>query len=143
MALMIERSMRLPWFAADVPIVLGNGEAFHFRPPRFVRWPEFGADGTMDHRTGFSYGPDWVDRWELCSAAVDSGDGGRDITEDVMWFADQMLMRNYKEELRRHYKSILSFTIREPDCVLRYRLIWDLVLGNDPKGLTSDGSVQL
>jgi hypothetical protein len=135
----IEESLRLPTFQCDVPIVLGNGEAFHFRPPRFVTYPEFDQDGKIIKCTGLNYGPDWEAHFE---AATQKEERKEDIYEDVVWFADTMLRRNYKEEIRKYYKSLIYINNTERDSIRRMFQIWDVARGFDPKGLSSDGSAQ-
>jgi hypothetical protein len=59
MSFKIEKSLRLDTFQADCPIILGNGEAFHFRPPRFLCYPTVNQDGRiLMAMGGLNYGPE-------------------------------------------------------------------------------------
>jgi hypothetical protein len=133
----IEKSLRLPSFQEDVPIVLGNGETFHIRPPRFVHYPEFGPGGAIGIGIGLNYGPEWADRISLAWHEDVKDD---ELFERIAWFADRMLIRNYKEEIRHYYPMILGLHPAEPDSRRRLMMLWDIARGYDPKGITSDGS---
>lgn len=135
----IERSLRLPKFHEDVPIVLGNGEAFHFRPPRFVHYPRFDDDGNAVTCLGLNYGPEWEEQF---GKSVEADLAKQDIFPYICWFADRMLRRNYKEEIRRYYSVLIFHTKDEPDSLRRLMQIYDLARGVDPKEITSDGSGQ-
>ena len=132
----VEKALRLPTFSEAVPIVLGNGEAFHFRPPTFGVYPEVSGRSVI-HRIKINYGVEWETRF---NEAIEREIASKNIITDVWWFADIMLLENYKPEIRTYYRKLLYFNHRQPDTVRRHLQIWDVVKGNDPKGLSSDGS---
>lgn len=134
--LKIEESLRLDTFHRDCPIVLGNGEPFHFRPPRFVSFPVVSEDGRIETGMDLNYGEEWTERYYR---ALEDEAAGKDMLENIFWFADTMLMRNYRPEIRRHYRILLYFNSKEPDSARKFMQIWDLARGYDPKGLSSDG----
>lgn len=133
----IEKSLRLSHFQADQPIVLGNGETFQFRLPRRVIYPEISPDGQIQMARGWNVGDDWDDRIHEAELI---------LKEDkipvglVVQFADRMLLRNYREEIRVYYRSLLAFHPDEPDSITRYLEILRLAGGIDPKGPMPDGS---
>ena len=133
----IEKSLRLPNFQADTPVVLGNGETWHIRPPRFGFYPKFGGDGLIQTEIGLNYGPDWEQR---LSETFEKELKDDELFESIAWFADQMLIRNYKEEIRSYYRFLLFVSKDEPDSQKRMYMLWDIARGYDPKGITSDGS---
>jgi hypothetical protein len=138
MSFKIEKSLRLDTFQADCPIILGNGEAFHFRPPRFLCYPTVNQDGRiLMAMGGLNYGPEWVEHTEV---ALEDEDNDKLTFDKICWFADRMLIRNYKEEVRKYYNILLPLHAREPETTRKFYQIWDMVRGFDPKGLTSDGS---
>jgi hypothetical protein len=134
----IEKSLRLPTFNEDVPITLGNGEEFHFRPPRIVQYPRF-EGGRIVLCLEVNYGQAFVDRHEA-ALADDAARDNNAMLEHMFWFADMMLLRNYSEQIRHYYSLLLGVNAYEPDAVRRLMQIWDLARGYDPKGLSSDGS---
>lgn len=125
-------------FHEDVPIVLGNGEPFHFRPPRIVQYPMFDG-GQVILTATVNYGREFVERHE--QALIDEVERNSDkMLEHMFYFADMMLMRNYREEVRGYYSLLLGINPNEKDTIRRLMQIWDLARGYDPKGLASDGT---
>jgi hypothetical protein len=66
---------------------------------------------------------------------------GEDFVGHMMYFADRMLTCNYKESIRYHYPRLIGWTPREPRSAAMIEKIWELVIGRDPKGITSDGAL--
>jgi hypothetical protein len=133
----IEKSLRLPGFQEDTPIVLGNGETFHIRPPRFVYYPKWGAGNEIETCVALNYGQEWEDRISDTFAEEYKDE---ELFERISWFADRMLTRNYREEIRAYYRYLLYVHPNEPDSKKRMYMLWDIARGFDPKGLSSDMS---
>lgn len=139
MLLKIEKSLRLDTFYEDVPIVLGNGEAFHFHPARFVYYPTVDEEGQVQIALRLNYGPEWEKKFEAVSGADAEQ---KDIFASICWFADRMLTSNYREEIRKYYDSLLYVNKHDSASIKRMWSIWDLARGWDPKEPISDGSRQ-
>jgi hypothetical protein len=133
----IEKSLRLPHFHEDVPIVLGNGETFHIRPPRFGFCPRVMADGAIETAFCLNYGPEWEAR---VAETLEKEFKDDELFTRVIWFVDRMLLRNYKEEIRAYYPYLLFLSPDEPDGKERIYALWDIARGFNPKGISSDTS---
>jgi hypothetical protein len=130
MLLKVEKSLRLDTFYEDVPIVLGNGEAFHCHPPRMVYFPTFDADGVMMLGQRLNYGPAWEDKFEQASHKDTPAER---FVSLIFWFADRMLLGNYDQKIRAYYPDLLY--VNESDRVSTRILmtLWGLVQGVNPR----------
>lgn len=133
----IEQSLRSDAWAPGVAMVLSNGEAFQFERPEFVGfYPVFDQKGNISRKLTIHFGREFEDCLDSADeAARQSGD----IWPYVAWMADKMLTnRNYKPDIRHHYREILSFS-REDKSMKLWFAIYDIARGIDPKERTSNG----
>jgi hypothetical protein len=135
MSTKLEESLRRPDWQPGAPLVLLNGETFHFRPPVVRLWRKYGPDGSFayDNRTdlGLEYDVKLRDAETLHAEK-------KNIFGHIYDFADTMLTRNYREEIRDHYEEILYYSHDEKVKNLWWK-IYDLGRGMDPKGVISIG----
>jgi hypothetical protein len=132
----IEEGLRRPDWRPGAPLTLLNGEVFHFRPPTIRIWRGPDESGAWRQFVGTDFGEEFDDAINECESLTQQR---QDIFEYIFYFADAMLTRNYREEIRNHYKHILYFTSEE-----HVKKVWwaifDLARGIDPKERISGGS---
>jgi hypothetical protein len=132
----IEESMRRPDWQPGIPLTLLNGEEFHFRPPVVRIWRQYEPGGSFLYENRTDLGTEYDVRLNDAESLQVQG---KNIFDHIYHFADSMLMRNYREELRQHYGEILYFTNEQPVVDMWWK-IYDLARGMVPKGDTSIGS---
>jgi hypothetical protein len=131
----IEESLRRPEWRPGAPITLLNGEVFQFRMPIIRVWRGPDESGTWRQFSGTDFGEEYDNTLNECESLAFER---KDIFEHIFYFADRMLVMNYKDEIRNHYKHILYFTPEEPVKKVWWS-IYDLARGVDPKGRISTG----
>jgi hypothetical protein len=134
----IEQSLRSEDFRPGVPIRLFDGAEWHFVGPKMLMFPQW-TDGDLVFRNGTDYGPEWDRKFLDTAAAFEAGDFAGAFGR-ILWFADAMLVRNYRPEVRDHYDRILRFDINDKKHISVFLTIWTAAGPPDPKDAFSGGS---
>lgn len=135
----IEESLRAETFAPGIPLELLNGETFQFERPVFRGiYPAFGEGGKIEQRPSIHFGADWENCINSVEDTAKTKEGN--IWPYVAWLADRMLThRNYRPEIRDHYRDILYFSVSDERTKSIWYEIYNIALGIDPKGRSSAG----
>lgn len=133
--ILVEESLRSPEWRPGSTLVLANGETFHFRTPTLRLWREPGPDGVWRRGVSTNFGPEFDAILNDCEELAYIN---KDIFEHIYYFADRMLVPNYRPEIRFHYRDILYFS-DETAVKNMWWAIYDMARGLVPKGHTSTG----
>lgn len=122
-----ESECRRPTFTPGVPIVLADGQAWHFPRPSFELFPEVGPDGRVSGiGRASTFGPEYEDLLE----AFYRDDSDR--LRGMFALAVDLLGRNY-DLAPADFRCLLRFRRGDPDREATWRQILDVAEGNGPK----------
>jgi hypothetical protein len=124
-----EADRRLPTFREGVPILLADGQSWHFPRPTIELFPTFDADGQVADFDGRpSFGPDYDDKLESFYAA----EKGPSELKALMVLAVDLLGRNYRLG-PIDFARLIRYRKEDEANRKMWQAIADTAQGNGPK----------
>jgi hypothetical protein len=131
-----EAAKRCSTFVEGVPVVLADGQAWHFPKPTIDLFPAIGPDGKVTDLAGKpSFGPEYDDLMDAFHQAATPADQ----LKALFALAVDLLGRNY-DFSPTDYERLLRYRAGDPACESTWQKVVDVALGIAPKASPVGGA---